>query len=95
MPAESFIAITVISTLIGVAVLYLVIRYATQHGTTAALERHELWMRDGSLDRAIEKRQSDAAALAKREEEYGAKWRAPSDVKLDRPSTPKDLPSGP
>lgn len=51
---EQFLIVYIIITLASLAVTYLLIRFGVQHGTRAALREHEMWMRDGSLDRAID-----------------------------------------
>ena len=55
MNDASVLAISVVAAVIGVVVLYFVIRFAVQYGVTAALENHEVWMRDGSLEQRLER----------------------------------------
>lgn len=50
MNAEGAIAIWLVCVVVGVLVLFLVIRYAVQLGVGAALRAHEMWMHDGSRD---------------------------------------------
>ena len=51
---DQFIGVYLVSTVVAIGILYLLIRFGVQHGTRAALREHEMWMRDGSLDRAID-----------------------------------------
>lgn len=55
MSPETTLLVWLISVLVGVGVLYLVVRFAVAHGTTSSLRRHEAWMRDGSLERYLDK----------------------------------------
>lgn len=51
MDTDVLVMIYLLGSLIGLAILYAIIRVAVQAGVGAALRRHELWMRDGSLER--------------------------------------------
>ncbi|RKS84843.1 hypothetical protein DEU37_2900 [Microbacterium sp. AG790] len=62
---EQFLIVYIIITLASLAVTYVLIRFGVQHGTRAALREHEMWMRDGSLDRAID---AHAARIVDRQE---------------------------
>lgn len=61
MSVESIIIAYVITTIVALVVLYVLIRLGVKHGTAAALQAHEVWMRDGSLERALD---AHAAKLA-------------------------------
>ncbi|WP_433721136.1 hypothetical protein [Microbacterium laevaniformans] len=69
---EQFLIVYIIITLASLAVTYVLIRFGVQHGTRAALREHEMWMRDGSLERAIDAHaarfveRQDAAKYARR-----------------------------
>ena len=54
-----------VSTVVALGVLYLLIRIGVHHGTRAAVREHEMWMRDGSIDRAID---AHAARIVDRED---------------------------
>lgn len=53
----------------GLLLLYVVVRLAVLRGTTAALRRHEAWMRDGSLEAALDKHAQRLARRAQQHEE--------------------------
>lgn len=69
---DTFIVVYLVSTVVALGILYLLIRLGAQHGTRAALREHEMWMRDGSLERAID---AHAAKLLERAEaeQYAAR----------------------
>lgn len=62
---EQLLVVYLVVTLASLAVTYLLIRFGVQHGTRAALREHEMWMRDGSLERAID---VHAARLVERQD---------------------------
>lgn len=91
MNPEAAVVIWLVGTVVGVLVLYLIVRFAVQHGMTSALRAHEAWMHDGSREAYFDKHVEDLAERERLREEdqqilYGQK-------KLNRPSTSKDLPS--
>lgn len=63
---EQFIIAYVVVTLVALALAYVLIRFGVQHGTRAALREHEMWMRDGSLEKAMD---AHAAKILERAEE--------------------------
>lgn len=65
MNAEGAIAIWLICAVVGVLVLFLVIRYAVQLGVAAALRTHEMWMHDGSRDTDLARHAAKAAEREK------------------------------
>lgn len=66
---EALIGIYVLAAALSLLLLYAIIRGAVRHGTTDALRSHEMWMRDGSLEDAIDKH---AAKAVDREEQARA-----------------------
>lgn len=56
----------VVVTIVTLAVAYVLVRFGVHHGTRAALREHEMWMRDGSLEGAID---AHAAPLVDRQEQ--------------------------
>ncbi|WP_294981531.1 hypothetical protein [uncultured Microbacterium sp.] len=62
---EQFLVVYIAVTAAALAVAYVLIRFGVQHGTRAASREHEMWMRDGSLDRAID---AHAARLVARQD---------------------------
>jgi hypothetical protein len=63
---EQFIVVYVVVTIVTLAVAYVLVRFGVQHGTRAALREHEMWMRDGSLESAID---AHAARFVDRQEQ--------------------------
>lgn len=51
---ESLIVVYIVVSVVSLAVLYLLIRAGARHGVREALRDHEMWKRDGSLERAID-----------------------------------------
>lgn len=68
MDATALLVAYVATTIAALLVSYFVIRLAVKHGTGSALRAHEVWMRDGGLERALDARaaavldQTEAAA---------------------------------
>jgi hypothetical protein len=69
MDIESYLIAYVVGTVVSLAILYVLIRLGVRHGTTSALRGHELWMRDGGLQAALDahaerldRQQSESAA---------------------------------
>lgn len=57
----------VVGIIVGFVLLYVIIRFAAQQGVTAALRRHEAWMRDGSLDAYLDRHAELLAARTDKE----------------------------
>lgn len=70
---DAFMVVYLVGTAVSLALAYVLIRVGVKHGTRAALREHEMWMRDGSLDRAID---AHAAKLLEREETRQLEQRA-------------------
>lgn len=72
---EQFILAYVVVTVVALALSYVLIRLGVHHGTRAALREHEMWTRDGSLEKAMD---THAAKILERaeEERYAARVRA-------------------
>lgn len=68
----------ILVTLVSLAILAFIIRFAVKSGVTAALRAHEAWMRDGSLERSLD---AHAEQLAAREQQ---RLRSVDEIERDR-----------
>lgn len=62
--------------LISAVILYVIVRYGVQHGTTTAMRRHELWMRDGSFQTALDEHAARYVAASEQQAAARAQLRA-------------------
>lgn len=67
MDAAGIVALVVIGEVVALVVLYVIIRFASQHGMRAALREHEAWMRDGSFERYLDRHAEQLAENQRRD----------------------------
>ena len=70
-----FVVVWIVTAVVGIVVLYFVIRAAVTH----ALRAHEAWMRDGSFTRYLERHAERLAAQAEAEAQARAALRRDRD----------------
>lgn len=60
------------TTLISLVLLYVIVRFAVKAGTASALQEHEVWKVDGSMDKAVAARRRKLAFDGQAEAELRA-----------------------